>query len=256
MAEPARKPHAPTRTRPGHRRAFSLVELVVVMIIIVLLAGVIFPGMAAIMGTDDIEQAYSILGSQLSAARSQAILTGAYVGVHCQLANTANPFNTELDNICFTALVWDDPNTPERRFDLAPGFRPRKIPGRVAFGKLTGDYVSGTTYQNLTAANIQGDFTTLTMVFSPDGRLVRNIDGENIVFESAADVFHATDATGLWDHVETGGGTGQPGVTAFTVFNVLELTTLAEAGQAVTWMNTNAAFYPISVHTGQLLPRQ
>lgn len=256
MAGPSQQPHGRLGTRPSSRRAFSLIELVVVMIIIVLLAGVIFPGMAAIMGTDDIEQAYYILGSQLSAARSQAILTGTYVGVHCQLANTANPFNTELDNTCFTALVWDDPNTPQRRFDLAPGFRPRKIPSRVAFGKLTSDYVSGTTYQNLSATNIQGDFTTFTIVFSPEGRLVRNIDGENVIFDSAADVFHATDATGLWDHAETGGGTGQPGVTAFTVFNVLELTTLAEAGRAVNWMNTNAAFYPISVHTGQLLPRQ
>ena len=77
------------------RIGFTLIELMVVLAIISLLAGIAIPTLAKLFGAGAAEEAHNILSAQLSAARALAVGKGTYAGVHIQLADDTNSWNSE-----------------------------------------------------------------------------------------------------------------------------------------------------------------
>jgi len=234
---------------------FTLVEMMVTIFIISLLAGIALPTIAGLFGSGTEEQACNILSAQLRAARSVAIRNATYAGVHVQLADDGLEQNAGLKHVCFAAVVWDDPATSDHRFTLTPNFRPERIPGTVVFGKIGKPYVSDAgEYKGIVTDDDLDKFTTLTIVFSPAGKVVKQPGGRNVVFEPTDPLFKGAD-TRLWNRLLTLQLSGE---TAVTLFDIKKFIVLRDQSRPKAWnyLNENSMFLPVSIHTGQLLPRE
>ena len=234
------------KIRDNKRSGFTLIELLVVVALIILIAGIALPTVINLFSAGADAQAYNLLAAQLAYARSQAIFLGTYVGVHVQAAD-----RSELSKHCYSAVVWDNPGDGDvHTFSLAENSKPEKIPGNMAFGKLTGNFFSGDTYQNLSDLDDEDGFTTFTIVFSPAGQIVKFVEGGDIVFATDDKLFGtpADDNTVLWrtpDDAE--------GVTAVTIFNYAEM---KSASDRVAYMNNNwGQILALNIYTGRFFHR-
>jgi len=233
--------------------AFSLVEMVITISLIVLVAAVALPSILGIFGAGADSQAYNLIAAQLRAARAHAIGTGRYAGVHVQMADpSAKP---DLAGAFYSAVVSYDPSLGA--FVLADGFTPRRMPGGIAFGELSGKFVNTGGYVNLGDPNDLADFTAFTVVFSPSGSVVTMVEGERILCNSDPNdpLFGLNASTRVWDAgVANNGGPGEPGVTAMTLFDYTAFTAGDEADR-IAFLNEHGRFLPVNVHTGLLFPR-
>jgi len=225
------------------------VELLVVLGVIALVAALVLPTAAGILTGGGDWQAYNMLSAQLVSARALAIKENTYAGVHLQVADAAA--NADLADQCFAAVVLYDPAT--QRFNLAPGFRARRVPGGMAFGRLTSDYVNASgDYIDGAFGNLEA-FTTLTIVFSPAGQAVRSVGGANVIFVNTG-LFAGSGTERLWNRTLAGGDVGLAPVTAVTMFSYKLMKAVA-AGERDNQLNRSGQFLPVNVHTGQLFPR-
>lgn len=134
------------------------------------------------------------------------------------------------------------------RFTLADGYAPTRVPGTMAFGKLTDYYVTGGNYQNLTDANLR-DFTSLTIIFSPRGEVVSKIYNKFLApFSSGDPLFSGT--TKVWDLPDY-----EDGVSAVTMFDYGKLSAMNNSARA-TYLNEYGQFLPVNTYTGRLFPRK
>lgn len=246
-----------TRQKCKHR-GFSLVELLVVVSLIILVAGIALPTVFNLFGAGADAQAYNLLAAQLAYARSQAIFLGTYVGVHVQMAD-----RTELEKHCYSAVVQGNPDGGgDIVFSLLDGSKPEKIPGNMAFGKLTSNFfgagANDDEYQNLDDLDDEDGFTTFTIVFSPDGQVVKYVEDDavgNIVFAND-DLFSAssnTSPTGteLWSLPDA-----EPGVTAVTIFNYAEMEAISSANKREDYMHNNwGQILALNIYTGRFFHR-
>jgi len=242
-----------TYNRAIRSTGFTLMELLVVMGIIGLAAAVVLPSATALINRGGDWQAYNLLAAQLAGARGVAISRNTYAGVHVQLADTDT--HPDLSGVTFTAVVQRDPST--ELFDLAAGYRVVRIPGNMAFGRLTrevasaSDYISGSNYVNseLDSDSEVQAFTTLTVVFSPDGKAVSRLPPDTggaltVKFSSSGALFSGS--TKVWAHALAN---DKLPATCVTIFDYRSFNL---AGNRASWLDDNAQFLPINVHTGQL----
>jgi len=249
------------RRRPG----FTLMEMMVVIGLIALMATMALPSIIAMFNSGADAQAYNLISAQLTAARALAIEKSSYAGVHVQIADPdIDPdyrpgLKTE---VCYSALVLYHPT--DRKFRVHS--EPRRTPGAMAYGKVTdGDGASvGTGAGGFTGdAKDVEKFTCFTVVFSPSGAAVRRVEGQNIIFHPDDPIFKvqtvvATDIAGsrqLWDRALTGGNSGQQAVTALCLFDLAQYVPRS-VGDRTTYLDENARYLPLNVHTGQLFPRE
>lgn len=246
------------------RRAFTLMELLVVIGVIALVAAVVVPSISSVFTAGADAQAFNLMTGQVSAARSEALQNGTFAGLHVQLADaTANP---NLTGTCYTAIfVYQPPNppgNPQGRFRPARGYLPRRMPGQMAFGEVsptfldpsTGDFKAGTMNNPSGFA----DFTSFTVVFSATGTAVMTMaDVGNVVLETTNDLFTGGNKK-LWNAgAANDSGSGEPPVTAMTIFDAAEVSKITLAGSdPATYLNKNKQLLPLNVHTGQFFPRQ
>ncbi len=190
------------------RRGFTLVELLVTITVIALLAGISLPTVMALFDAGADKQACNIMAAQLMNARAEAIRNMTYVGVHVQLADHTVLANSTLENVCFAAVVWDDPETPDNLLTLAPGCIPRRMPKHTALGRIDSAYVTAAgNYENLGGDVGLKGFTTFTVLFSPNGKVALQVEGENIRFDSGGPLFSGSGQ--LWN-CPLSGRTGHP----------------------------------------------
>lgn len=245
------------------RRAFTLMELLVVIGVIALIAAVVVPSISSVFTAGADAQAFNLMTGQVSAARSEAVQSGTFAGLHVQLADaTANP---SLMGTCYTSIfLYQPPNPPgipQGRFLPARGYLPRRMPGHVAFGEIsptfldpsTGDFRAGT----MNSAPGFADFTSFTVVFSATGTAVMTMaDVGNVVLETTNDLFAGNKK--LWNPgAANDSGPGEPPVTAMTIFDATEVSKITLSGSdPATHLNQNKQLLPLNVHTGQFFPRQ
>ena len=262
--------------RPGatNRPAgFTLIELSVTIAIILMIVAIVVPTMTKLLSSRSQEEAFNLIAAQLTAARAEAIAGNTYAGVHVQLG----PKGSKREHVSYSLVIILPPDklnnyvegssTDKLTFTLAKPFIPQKLPGGTALGKLTSTYIkdppppppnppAGTvvdtqgSYKNLTDTNLEKSFTSLSVIFSPNGTVVEQVKGGNINFESNDPLFNGS--TKLWDFANAN---NQRGVMAFTMFNFPKVWKLVGTDRT-DFMDQNGQFLPVNMHTGQLFDRQ
>ncbi len=235
-------------------RGFTLVEMLVVIAIVVLVLGMALPSITGIFTAGADSQAYNLIASQLSAARALAIQEGTYAGVHVQMGNEAT--DSDLKDTCWAAVMQYDTSLSPAAFRLADGFTPRQIPGRYAFGEVSGAFITASAFDNLSDTNLD-NFTSFTVVFSPNGAVVKQVNNANIQFDIAS--IDSLFLNSLWvNH----GNLVEAGATALTLFSYKEFrefdsitSDTARETARQDYLDTNADLIPLNVYTGQLFER-
>ncbi|MFP4139807.1 MAG: Tfp pilus assembly protein FimT/FimU [Phycisphaerae bacterium] len=243
--------------RKTTRGAFTMVEMMVVLGVIVLAAGIALPSISALLSAGADKQSYNLISAQIRAARSLAMRNGTYAGVHIQMADADR--NPDLEGVCFTSLVMlESMDTSQANFDIAPESKPERVPGNLAFGDLSNEksqiFAGGDGEFDYKSPK---SFTTMTIVFSPNGRLVRSVQGREIRLSPGSDLVTSSGArTRLWTTNRTSpdaGGTqdAEYGTAAICMFNYKQFDSANDKGN---YINRNAILLPINIHTGQLFP--
>ncbi|MGB2824952.1 MAG: prepilin-type N-terminal cleavage/methylation domain-containing protein [Phycisphaerae bacterium] len=262
------------RIRPGGatraHRGFSLMEMVVVIGLVALMASLALPSIIALYNAGADAQAYNLIAAQLTAARALAIEKATYAGVHVQLADAkdgARLLRPDMENVCYSAIVLYDSRM--RRFDIYGQLR--RVPGSMAFGKLTERTVNSGDGTYRSDAADKEVFTTFTVVFSPRGSAVKSVHGSPVWFNGEHPIFsdagvdtntlRVTGSQRLWEwaNVDPNGSAGQDdcwAVTALTLFDIGDYLGGANPSARVKYLNESAQFLPLNVHTGQLFMRE
>jgi type II secretory pathway pseudopilin PulG len=231
-----------------------MVEMMVVLGVIILAAGIALPSISDLLSAGADKQAYNMVSAQIRAARSLAIRKGTYAGLHIQIADASR--QPDLEGVCFTSLVvLDRIENNEAYFDKAPESSPRRVPGTIAFGDLSNE--KSQIFSGGDGSFRYGSpdsFTTMTIVFSPEGRIVHSVQGNPIGL--APDGKLVSGGGAVWSTNrsspgESGGGSTEYGTAAICLFNYREFDLSSEKGE---YIDKNAILLPINVHTGQLFP--
>ncbi|MCY2928440.1 MAG: prepilin-type N-terminal cleavage/methylation domain-containing protein [Planctomycetota bacterium] len=245
------------------RGGFTLVEMIVTICVISLLMMIAMPGLVQLFRSGADAQAYNIASTELVNARVNALQKGLYSGVHFQ-AGDAQPGRGQN----FYAAVVDNhvestttTTTPVSTFRLASGYMMQELPGRIAVGQATSEFVdnSGNYTGDFSDTNLP-NFTSLTVVFGPQGSLVQTIPDATtgapkpILFDVTADLFAG--AQPLWLAATANGtGTGKNGVSAVCLFDYITLRSW-EVGKRKDYLTQFAQVLPVNMYTGQLYERK
>ena len=239
-------------------RGFTLFELLIVIGIIIMVAGLALPTMLSLLTSGSGAQAYNMLSGQLMVARAMAIQHGTYVGVHVQTGqSSASQSGEDLSRACYCAIVWIPPGTMGTTFELAQGYIPQRVPGMIAFGEITGDFVSPTSTPtfNLGPAAKLEDFTAFTIVFSPEGEVVKKPSQADAAtaIQLKSDLAGAAGAADiLWDETYAN---SEEGVRVITIFDHGEVVALPSLSQQNTYLKEHAQFLYVNTYTGRLSSR-
>jgi Tfp pilus assembly protein FimT len=229
------------------RCAFTLMELIIVIGIIWLVIAIALPTIANIFAAGADSVAYNLLAAHLTTARARAIERSNYIGVHMQMVDVAA--QPDRKNECYVAVFFYDQASGQFKQDNY--FLPQHIPGNMAFGELNSTYVdSGGKYQNTDDPS----FTSLTVLFSSNGAVVKRVGASDIEFDSEGPLFSGDER--IWDPSISG---DRLGATAITVFNHRRFASEdwdddgdVDAEDGARYLDLNAQFLPINCYTGQL----
>lgn len=228
----------------GYDGGFTLFELLIVIGIIVMVAGMATPSIISLLTSGGEAQAYNMLSGQLTVARALAIENQTYIAVHSQLGQKgASDTDEDLTSACFIAITKLKPDSSPPEFELMEGFSVTRVPGSIVFGEISDNSVVGESFDLKTG--LEG-FTSFSVIFSPQGEVVQTIDGETIRFSTKL-----AGGGKLWDAALAN---NEEGVTAITLFDYSELTALPKDKQTE-YLDATGQFLPINTYTGRLFSR-
>lgn len=191
------------RTRSG----FTLIELLVIVAIIALVLAIAMPSISTIISGSGPAQARNAIDGYLTAARGLAIRSRQYVALHIQ------PHHANADEFWMGILEY---NPVEKRFHLMEGTELTRLPQGVGIGEVRDTFVSSPNPPDPDVWNEQvrdqrDDFTSLTLVFDPTGRLVQDVLGEKVRFAYRPDVHSGRAQSGSFSDLVDRGGNWIPG---------------------------------------------
>ncbi len=226
------------------RSAFTLIEILIVISLIILLAAVSIPTITTLFGSGSAAQAYNMLAAQITTARAMAIRNSTYAGVHVQM-DVTDP------NVCWASIVTYD--SASGTFSIPEDIFPHQMPGNMAFGEIASPFVAGSAYQATAMDdNSLDDFTSFTIVFDPSGKLVRRVNDNPVNFDLLHPAF-ATGDTQIWDPVNVN---GENGVAAVTIFEYSALKARTDTQKRADFLDESGQFLAVNVYSGQLLSRR
>jgi prepilin-type N-terminal cleavage/methylation domain-containing protein len=275
-----------TNMTPQRRHAgggFTIVELIVVVAIFAIVVATVVPSIGTFMDQMSAQQAYEIMVAQIGAAQAAAPARGTYTCVHVQRADGSSTVRDALnitEDISYVGIfqlnevpkgdsadAWPAPSVSGppaeptdagstwMRFQTAPGYEARRIPGSMAFGQVDSEFVSGSSFTNAAISDLE-DFTTFSIVFDPNGTLVRTVDaGRNPRFDAGDTMFGGTD--NIWEPATTNsdpdGLPGELGVRAFTIFRYPDI---EGSDDPLSSLNNVGQFLPVMSYTGEVFRRE
>jgi len=253
MPQRTRKYRFDRQSARGRKKGFTLLELAVTLTVILLAATLVVPTIGRLLASSADKEAFNLVAAQLTAARAEAVTRSTYAGIHVQLGAPQHMSEKTYSMV----IVY---NTTSKVFERAKNFFPHSLPGRMAMGELSTTFITTppanvqnpvSEYRNLSDARIP-DFCAFSVIFSPDGAVVPQVDDRNVRFAAGDPMFNSgnTDAY-LWKHVFAD---NEPGVSAFTLFDYREIKTRDAAARAA-YLDDNGQFMPVNMHTGQLFDR-
>ena len=221
--------HNPAR-RP-RQKAFTLVEMLVVIAIVVLTLGITLPTIMSLLTSSSEGQARSAISALLGTARALAVERQTYTLVHFQMGTKWEGNQYVSDGQCWAAVLmydkreriynepddeWIDPNPTHGQFIPVEGYPPRLVPGGFAVGEVSARWVGGSMHfgdgsegaigDELEATEVEPrwDFTAFNVVFAPDGsvsELVPDTDGNLLPPDIQTDdcfLFTDADHENIW----------------------------------------------------------
>jgi type II secretory pathway pseudopilin PulG len=283
---------------PVFAGAFTLTELLVVIGLIVLALAIVLPSIIPLLASGSQSQGRSVISSLLGAAHGMAIERGSYAMVHFQMGTGWVPPGSNWrdvpDGNCWVAvLVYDrnkriedrndprygQPNPTYGKFIPAQGFAPRKLPGDMALGEVSADWLinTGEHFKGLpnedaaTEPEPDWDFTTFHVIFGPDGSLVRLVpDANGVLSNPVID----TTRSPFWQSAPTDRDEAaqriwrtsnvrldEPGVRMMVAFSYKQIKSLSDAdytvpGSRAHYLENDGTYLCINPYTGQLLPSE
>jgi len=204
------KRHAQESTRAS--RGFTLVEMLVVIALILLVAGLAMPGITQLFRSGADAQAYNLMAAQINATRTYAMQNNCYACLHLQVAT--GPGSSDAQTTVGIIFVYDSNHWPNgKAFGnktyvggfclknpatlLPTGFDPQSYPGHYAFGQASLNFIAANTanYQpqvantnfaptvlNPTDRSVQNVaapcFTSVNIIFTPSGDITTTIAGQ------------------------------------------------------------------------------
>jgi len=265
LTGPARIPlPAPRYRLPAP--AFTLIELMVVIAVIILVTATALPTLTSLFTSGQDAQAYNLLSAQLDLARALAILNSDYAAVHVQMASDGSDFATGAGK-CYSAIFVNQQvpvsGGTENHFILAEGYEPRPLPGSMAFGNVCDPYVAANGNYNDMDGDDLADFTNFTIIFNAQGEVVRYINGGwrfsgTALFHAGGGDFSETQLWhfgDLWTNVAD--AADHPGATCVTIFDYKVLRSKVEAGgnNAAIYLNEYGQFLALNLYTGKFFHR-
>jgi hypothetical protein len=186
---------------------------------------------------------------------------GTRAGVHVQMGITYRNSNFEPVDICYIGIVWDDPPYARDADDNAgiaddsllsvpEGYPVQVVPGTMAFGQITNDYVTGNDYDSdkLKPSTLR-KFACFTVLFDASGSVVTT----PVSFKTTHPVFkHASNKeTAVWDPDEI--PSPHNSVSVVTLFDYRKASMYSNPAN---FLNEYGQFLPVNVTTGLLHPRR
>jgi len=166
---------------------FTLVEIMVVVAIIVLFAGLSLPGIRALVGSFEIQGGTrTMIAAALSSARAIAAKEQRCAGVRFQYAyNADNPDDVLGTSQYMIFIIHDETKTGlTDGYRAVEGIEPIKLPDSAGVMDLRINDTQINSNGDINSADELRDTTTFSIIFSPNGRIVmrpvwvRNRDGE------------------------------------------------------------------------------
>jgi prepilin-type N-terminal cleavage/methylation domain-containing protein len=232
---------------------FTLIEILVVLGIIGIVAGITLPGIVQIFSAGAEGQAYSVVNSLLRSARAHAIENSVYTLVHFQPADRSLEEFDDRWAIYAAVMEWDRDN---QVFTMPKGFEPVAIPGGVGIGRVSSDFFDDNGDIKAITDSAAEEFVTVNVIFSPEGKVVRRAptaDGK-ATFDLANGKLFDGDVR-IWSP-DSSWGQESIGVTALTFFPLTEFMNLTSDSARRYFLGDKAAFTGINLYTGQMFPRK
>jgi len=243
-------------TRQRDSLGFTLIELLVVVAVISLLVMIVVPSMAGLFRSGSTVNARNVVDAQLKATRGLAIRDRQYTGVRLQRG---------LDGGYWLGIVRYDEKTGQ--FDLCEATEMVTLPVGIGAGRVTKPFVDDSgKYAAQGIANFNA-FTSFTILFGPNGRLVEQANGQNIKYKTSGSKLFTT-LPDNWTHKsqyiwDASLAVPERGVRALCLFEAGQLNLyLPEPGETATgddWdkvadaLNAGARFVPVNPYTAGLI---